>query len=74
MKTKVKEVLATIFELEVNDISDDFKQENLADWDSLQHLNVMIALEEAFELSFEPDEIADMVTIDKIVDTIKAKK
>lgn len=74
MKTKVKEVLATIFELEVNDISDDLKQENLADWDSLQHLNVMIALEEAFELSFEPDEIADMVTIDKIVDTIKAKK
>ena len=74
MKNEVKKVIATVFELEINEITDDINQENFPKWDSLQHLNLMIELEEIFEVSFEPEEIAEMVTIDKIIEIVKLKQ
>ena len=39
-------------------------------WDSLQHLHIVLALEEFFDLSFEPEEIAtmkDVATIEQLI-------
>jgi acyl carrier protein len=74
IKTKVKEVMASVFEIDVKDIHDDASQKNLSVWDSLQHLNLSVELEDAFDVSFEPEEIGDMTSLDKIVATIKKLK
>ena len=74
MKNRIKELLAEILEMEISEITDDLSQENCSKWDSLQHLNIMVELEEAFDLSFEPEEIADMVSIDKIIEIVKSKQ
>ena len=70
MKNKVKEILATILEINVSDINDNFSQKFCSNWDSLNHLNLIIALEEAFDVSFDPEEISLMIDIDKILDHI----
>ena len=43
-------------------------------WDSLQHLNIIVALEDAFDLSFEPEEIAIMKNITIIERLLLQKK
>lgn len=70
MKTKVKEILATILEIDISDINDTFSQNSCSSWDSLNHLNLIIALEETFEVSFDPEQISLMIDIDKIIDQI----
>ena len=67
MENKVKEILATILEINVSDINDKFSQKSCSNWDSLNHLNLIIALEEAFDVSFDPEEILLMIDIDKIL-------
>ena len=74
IKNKIKEVLSEVLEIDISEITDDLNQENCLKWDSLQHLNIMVELEEVFELSFEPEEIADMITLEKIIETITSKK
>lgn len=74
MENKIIELLAEVLEMDISEIANDLSQENCSKWDSLQHLNIMVELEEVFELSFEPEEIADMVSIEKIIDTVKSKK
>jgi len=74
MEVKVKEILAETLGLNQSDIHADFKQENCAEWDSLQHLNIMVELEEVFEVSFEPEEISEMISLDKIIEVIKSKE
>jgi len=49
-------------------------QSNCEKWDSLQQLNIIIALEEEFNLSFEPEEIAEMKDIDTIKQMIIQKR
>ena len=44
---------------------------NCEKWDSLRHLDLVVALEEAFDVSFEPEEIAAMKSIVEIEKRLK---
>lgn len=68
MEEKIKQILKNIFSKE---ITDDFRQENEDSWDSLTHLDIIVALEDEFKTSFTPEEIGDMTSYKKIVDIIK---
>lgn len=64
MKERVKEIMKRLFCLDT--ISDDISQQNCDKWDSMNHLNLIIELEEIFDISFEPEEIAEMKSLEKI--------
>jgi acyl carrier protein len=70
MKERIKQVASQVLKADVNDNT---SQDNCASWDSLHHLNLIIELEEEFDVSFEPEEIAKMKSIDVIERMIKSK-
>ena len=74
IKASVKSVMAEVFEIDKATIQDDASQKTVSEWDSLQHLNLMVELEDKFDVSFEPEEIGDMTTLAKIVETIEKMK
>ena len=61
MKDKIIEILRTV--LEDDSINENTTQKNRPTWDSLHHLNVAVELEDAFDVSLEPEEIADMKSV-----------
>jgi len=71
LKQSVKEVMASVFEIDVNSIGDDASQKTVSKWDSLDHLNLIVELEEKFDLSFEPEDIGNMVSLEAIVTVIE---
>ncbi|OXB00996.1 acyl carrier protein [Flavobacterium plurextorum] len=71
MKEKIIEIMSEVFELPINDFPVDIKQENVDNWDSLRHLNLIVELEDAFDKSFEPEDIGEMVSLDKIIEFIE---
>lgn len=57
--------------LETNDIDETVSQANCEAWDSIHHLNLIVAIEGAFNISLEPEEMEqmrDFVTALKIVE------
>ena len=64
MRDKIKKVLKKVFEL--NEVHDSISQTTCAKWDSLNHLNLIIELEDEFNVSFEPEDIAEMKSLDII--------
>lgn len=44
-------------------ISRDSKQEDLEQWDSLGHLSLVLAIEFEFDVSFQMDDIPDMISV-----------
>ena len=61
MKDKIIEILRTV--LEDDSINENTTKKNCPTWDSLHHLNVAVELEDAFDVSLEPEEIADMKSV-----------
>ena len=41
-------------------------QDNCDQWDSLRHLSIIVAIEEVFDVSFEPEDIAKMKNVQDI--------
>lgn len=45
---KLKQVMATIFNVAADSIDSDSSMDTIATWDSLHHMNLVLALEEEF--------------------------
>lgn len=71
MKEKILEVVRLA--LETDDIDENTTQETCAAWDSLHHLGLAMNLEDAFGVTFEPEDIAEMKSV-KDIERILAKK
>jgi acyl carrier protein len=71
------ERLANVFEkafgLEAGRFSPTLVPEEVPNWDSVGHMNLVAHLEEEFQQHFEIDEIMEMSSSAKIMEILKAK-
>lgn len=71
--TDLKKLMAEIFNLPESQITETVSMTTLESWDSLQHLNVILAIEESFGVRFSADEIPGANTFAILRDLIKSK-
>lgn len=68
-ETKVKEVMSTVLGVDASAIDDGASMDTIPSWDSLRQMNLVLALEEAFGVSF-PDEDAANATSFKLLSLV----
>ena len=66
----VRDVLADIFGVDINEIGDDFSQQTCRRWTSLQHMTLMVALEEHFGVHLSMADMTTMKSLREIVSTL----
>ncbi len=69
---KIISVIAETFEIEGADLNAESSIYNLDEWDSISHLSLILALEEAFEISFSMEEIELCKSVKGIEEVIKS--
>ena len=68
---RLKQVLANVFDEESESINDESSMDTIENWDSLKHLNLILALEEEFEVSFDEDDIIIIISYPLIKTVLK---
>ncbi len=68
--SRIKQVMSAVFELPLESINEDASTDNLDNWDSLRHLNLILALEEEFGVSIPDEEVGNLVNFKLIELTI----
>lgn len=71
MKNKIIEIISTIAKIDKAELIEKVDTEKL--WESIAHVEIVIALEEEFDIVFTQEEIGNMTTINKIIDLVKSK-
>ena len=71
--SRVSATVADIFQLKAEDIRPDSSPDTIEAWDSLQHLNLVLALEQEFGVQFTPEEIEQLLSVELIVDLLAEK-
>ena len=71
MRDRIKKVIKQVLQLE--NVTDTASQATCVEWDSLRHLDLVLELEMEFDVSFEPDEMVKMISLDVIEQIIAAK-
>jgi acyl carrier protein len=57
----LRELMASVLRVPAQSITQDTSMDNVPSWDSLKHMNLVLALEEEFKVSI-PDEDAANIT------------
>ncbi len=58
---RIKQVMSVVFEISPDQINENTSIDNIGNWDSLKHLNLILALEEEFGISIPDEEVGNLV-------------
>ena len=64
--TRLRQVFADVFDVEPGSLVDDASPQSIEAWDSVGHLNLVLALEGEFGVQFEAEEIPELVLFGRI--------
>ena len=73
LEARIKNVMSAVFDIPVDQIKDNSSADTIESWDSLKHMNLVVALEEEFEIEFKDDEIIEMMNYLLIIEVLKNK-
>lgn len=71
MKERVFKVISQIMNVPINTVNENSSPSTIEEWDSLKHMNLILALEEEFGVQFTDEQIVDMVSVEKILQAIQ---
>lgn len=70
---KLNEIFREVFDNESIKVSDATVTNDIKGWDSLMHINLLFAIEEAFEIRFDMEEGLTPQNVGEMVDIILKK-
>ena len=72
IEDRIKNVMSAVFEIPIQEINDQSSSDKIVSWDSLKHMNLVIALEEEFNMQFSENEILEMKNFILIKEIIRS--
>ena len=73
IEERIKNVMSAVFVIPANKIGKESSPDNIGSWDSLKHMNIVVALEEEFNIQFTDDEIIELINMKLILVIIREK-
>ena len=70
---RVKSVISAVFEIPADKIGEESSPDNIESWDSLKHMNMVVALEDEFNIQFTDDELIELINMKLIMVIIREK-
>ena len=71
MEDKIKEILATILEIDQSDVNNDTNPDTVSSWDSLRHMKLVFSIEDEYDVQFSDDQIIQLTDVGKIINFLK---
>ena len=71
---EVKEIVAGILQIPVEQLDVKANMNDVENWDSLRNLVILSTLEEHFEIQFPDDDIFDLTNVQALADEIEKLK
>jgi acyl carrier protein len=73
LEDRIKNVMSAVFELPIDQITDDSSPDNIDAWDSLKHMNLVVALEDEFNVQFTDEDIIELINM-KLIKAVLLEK
>jgi len=71
---KVRQTMADIFGVPLEQLTASSSPDNVDTWDSIKHLELVMALEQEFGVQFTPEEIEQLLSVELVADLVAEKQ
>ena len=72
-EVRLKQIFAELFELDPSTIDGTTSIENVERWDSLQHISMIVSVEQEFGVRFSEEEMAELLNYERVRATLARK-
>jgi len=69
VQPKIYQLMSTVFEIPVEEISEESSLDSIESWDSIRHLNLILAIEEEFGITIPDEEVGNLINY-KLIELI----
>ena len=69
----IKNVMSAVFDIPVGKFDEDSSPDNIESWGSLNHMKVVLALEEEFNVQFTDEDITELINMKLIIAVLLEK-
>ncbi|MCM8532283.1 MAG: phosphopantetheine-binding protein [Lentisphaeraceae bacterium] len=66
MQDNIKQIMSVVLEVPLSEIDENSSSDSISSWDSLKHMNLIIALEQEFGVAFDEDTIPEIQSFSAI--------
>ncbi len=73
MEQRVREVISQVLGVDAKSINSTTSVQSVSAWDSLAHMNLVLALEEAFGVEFTDEQIPTMTSFPEVLKAVEAR-
>lgn len=70
---KMEEIFTDIMDLKDIKLNDETSADDIEEWDSLSHIQIIVAIEKAFGIKFSSQEMITWKNVGDMVDCIQSK-
>ena len=70
---KVNEIFRDVFDDDTLVITDSTNSDDIEDWDSLEHITLVVSMEKEFDLKFDLKEVNALANVGEMADLIARK-
>ncbi len=63
---KLKKIIGSVFKIDASSVNNETSPDTVESWDSLNHLNLVLALEEGFDVSFKEEQTVEILNFELI--------
>jgi len=70
MEDRVFQVMSSVFRIPVESLNIESSFDTIDQWDSLQHMNLIFALEDEFGLTIDDEVVAELTSVKSILEAL----
>ena len=73
IKHRIKNIMSAVFEMSVDEIDENSSPDNIESWDSINHMKIVVAMEEEFNVQFTDADIIELINMKLIMAVLLEK-
>jgi acyl carrier protein len=70
---RIRQIAGDVFKVPVEGVSLSSSPDTIESWDSMHHLELVLALEQEFDIQFSPEEIEQLLSLELVNDITSEK-
>lgn len=74
MLSDVQAIFAEVLDVNPREVTLQSTIDNLNGWDSMKHLELILAIEQKYQINFEPHEVILLNSVERIINSIEEKR
>jgi acyl carrier protein len=72
VQDRVIKIISNVIDVPPSDLNEDSSPSSVNGWESMKHINLILAIEEEFDLQFDDEQIAEMQSVKTIAKTVES--